>query len=141
METVVTINPEYNDDAINAFEGSEHDFVQYVTAYYLRFVMESNAMVNYNMEKKCSELSFDFNNDGVYDESPIAGDADCNGVPYEINDIYWTMQQIAESGAYGAGSTYFPTTAGDIDGNGKVDTNDLFDITYECALRGAGLKK
>ena len=51
------------------------------------------------------------------------------------------MQQIAESGAYGAGSTYFPTTAGDIDGNGKVDTNDLFDITYECALRGAGLKK
>lgn len=141
METVVTINPEYNDDAINAFEGSEHDFVQYVTAYYLRFVMESNAMVNYNMEKKCSELSFDFNNDGVYDESPIAGDADCNGVPYEINDIYWTMQQIAESGAYGAGSTYFPTAAGDIDGNGKVDTNDLFDITYECALRGAGLKK
>lgn len=141
METVVTINPEYNDDAINAFEGSEHDFVQYVTAYYLRFVMESNAMVNYNMEKKCSELSFDFNNDGVYDESPIAGDADCNGVPYEINDIYWTMRQIAESGAYGAGSTYFPTTAGDIDGNGKVDTNDLFDITYECALRGAGLKK
>ena len=141
METVVTINPEYNDDAINAFEGSEHDFVQYVTAYYLRFVMESNAMVNYNMEKKCSELSFDFNNDGVYDESPIAGDADCNGVPYEINDIYWTMHQIAESGAYGAGSTYFPTTAGDIDGNGKVDTNDLFDITYECALRGAGLKK
>ena len=141
METVVTINPEYNDDAINAFEGSEHDFVQYVTAYYLRFVMESNAMVNYNMEKKCSELSFDFNNDGVYDESPIAGDADCNGVPYEINDIYWTMRQIAESGAYGAGSTYFPTAAGDIDGNGKVDTNDLFDITYECALRGAGLKK
>ena len=110
METVVTINPEYNDDAINAFEGSEHDFVQYVTAYYLRFVMESNAMDNYNMEKKCSELSFDFNNDGVYDESPIAGDADCNGVPYEINDIYWTMQLIAESGAYGAGSTYFPTT-------------------------------
>ena len=54
METVVTINPEYNDDAINAFEGSEHDFVQYVTAYYLRFVMESNAMVNYNLEKKCS---------------------------------------------------------------------------------------
>lgn len=51
------------------------------------------------------------------------------------------MQQIAESGAYGAGSTYFPTAAGDIDGNGKVDTNDLFDITYECALRGAGLKK
>ena len=141
METVVTINPEYNDDAINAFEGSEHDFVQYVTAYYLRFVMESNAMVNYNMEKKCSELSFDFNNDGVYDESPIAGDADCNSVPYEINDIYWTMRQIAESGAYGAGSTYIPTAAGDIDGNGKVDTNDLFDITYECALRGAGLKK
>ena len=141
METVVTINPEYNDDAINAFEGSEHDFVQYVTAYYLQFVMESNAMVNYNMEKKCSELSFDFNNDGVYNESPIAGDADCNGVPYEINDIYWTMRQIAESGAYGAGSTYFPTAAGDIDGNGKVDTNDLFDITYECALRGAGLKK
>lgn len=112
METVVTINPEYNDDAINAFEGSEHDFVQYVTAYYLRFVMESNAMVNYNMEKKCSELSFDFNNDGVYDESPIAGDADCNGVPYEINDIYWTMQQIAESGAYGAGIAFAEIRSG-----------------------------
>ena len=86
-------------------------------------------------------MTYDCDGDGVYEQAPMAGDADGNGKPYEVNDVYWTMRHIAQCGAYGKGAVTIPTVAGDVDGDGDIDTSDLFDIMYECALRGAGLKK
>ena len=72
--------------------------------------------------------------------------ANGNGKPYEPNDIYWTALHIAKKAVIGHGSRRYyqgnvPNIEADTDNNGKIDTNDLFDIVYECALRGAGLKK
>ena len=84
--------------------------------------------------------------DGVYDDAPILGDADGDGVPYQPGDIYqilWHINDIAtsEHGVRRYNRGYVPNSEGDTDGNGVIDTCDLFDIVYECALRGAGLKK
>ena len=103
-------------------------------------------MLQFNTEKECSELVYDFDSDGVFDDVPILGDADGNGKPYEPSDIYWTARHIARMAVIGHGSRryyqgYVPNIEADTDNNGKIDTNDLFDIVYECALRGAGLKK
>ena len=73
------------------------------------------------------------------------GDADGDGVPYQPGDIYqilWHINDIAtsEHGVRRYNRGYVPNSEGDTDGNGVIDTCDLFDIVYECALRGAGLK-
>ena len=82
----------------------------------------------------------------VFDDAPMLGDADGNGRPYEPSDIYWTMMHIANKaiaphGARRYDQGYVPNVEADTDNDGKIDTSDLFDIMYECALRGAGLKK
>ena len=82
----------------------------------------------------------------MFDDAPMLGDADGDGKPYEPSDIYWTMLHIADKAitSHGARRYYrghVPNIEADTDNNGKIDTNDLFDIVYECALRGAGLKK
>ena len=88
----------------------------------------------------------DFDSEGVFDDAPMPGDAAGNGQPYEVNDIYWTMLHIADKAVaphsvrrYYRG--YVPNIEADTDNDGNIDTSDLFDIMYECALRGAGLKK
>ena len=66
--------------------------------------------------------------------------------PYEPSDIYWTMLHIADKAITSHGARryyqgYVPNIEADTDNDGNIDTSDLFDIMYECALRGAGLKK
>ena len=130
----------------DAFDGSYEEYLDWFGSYFINFVRSKDVLLQFNTEKKCSELVYDFDGDGVFDDAPMLGDADGNGKPYEPNDIYWTARHIARMAVIGHGSRryyqgYVPNIEADTDNNGKIDTNDLFDIVYECALRGAGLKK
>ena len=129
--------------------GGSHSYEEYLDwfgSYYINFIRSKNVLLQFNTEKGCSELVYDFDSDGVFDDAPMLGDADGNGKPYEDNDIYWTMLHIADKAVaphsvrrYYRG--YVPNIEADTDNDGNIDTSDLFDIMYECALRGAGLKK
>ena len=129
--------------------GGSHSYEEYLDwfgSYYINFIRSKNVLLQFNTEKGCSELVYDFDSDGVFDDAPMLGDADGNGKPYEGNDIYWTMLHIADKAVaphsvrrYYRG--YVPNIEADTDNDGNIDTSDLFDIMYECALRGAGLKK
>ena len=130
----------------DAFDGSHEEYLDWFGSYFINFVRSKDVLLQFNTEKECSELVYDFDSDGVFDDVPILGDADGNGKPYEPSDIYWTARHIARMAVIGHGSRryyqgYVPNIEADTDNNGKIDTNDLFDIVYECALRGAGLKK
>ena len=130
----------------DAFDGSHEEYLDWFGSYFINFVRSKDVLLQFNTEKECSELVYDFDGDGVFDDVPILGDADGNGKPYEPSDIYWTARHIARMAVIGHGSRryyqgYVPNIEADTDNNGKIDTNDLFDIVYECALRGAGLKK
>ena len=129
----------------DAFDGSYEEYLNWFGSYFINFVRSKDVLLQFNTEKECSELVYDFDGDGVFDDVPILGDADGNGKPYEPSDIYWTARHIARMAVIGHGSRryyqgYVPNIEADTDNNGKIDTNDLFDIVYECALRGAGLK-
>lgn len=130
----------------DAFDGSYEEYLNWFGSYFINFVRAKDVLLQFNTEKECSELVYDFDGDGVFDDAPMLGDADGNGKPYEPSDIYWTVRHIAAK-AVDDHSTrryyqgYVPNIEADTDNNGKIDTNDLFDIVYECALRGAGLKK
>ena len=129
----------------DAFDGSYEEYLDWFGSYFINFVRSKDVLLQFNTEKECSELVYDFDGDGVFDDAPMLGDADGDGKPYEPNDIYWTMRHIAAKAVIGHGSRryyqgYVPNIEADTDNNGKIDTNDLFDIVYECALRGAGLK-
>lgn len=129
----------------DAFDGSYEEYLDWFGSYFINFVRSKDVLLQFNTEKECSELVYDFDGDGVFDDAPMLGDADGNGKPYEPNDIYWTARHIAAKAVIGHGSRryyqgYVPNIEADTDNNGKIDTNDLFDIVYECALRGAGLK-
>ena len=129
----------------DAFDGSYEEYLDWFGSYFINFVRSKDVLLQFNTEKECSDLVYDFDGDGVFDDAPMLGDADGNGKPYEPNDIYWTMRHIAAKAVIGHGSRryyqgYVPNIEADTDNNGKIDTNDLFDIVYECALRGAGLK-
>ena len=129
--------------------GGSHSYEEYLDwfgSYYINFIRSKNVLLQFNTEKGCSELVYDFDSDGVFDDAPMLGDANGNGKPYEVNDIYWTMLHIADKAVaphsvrrYYRG--YVPNIEADTDNDGNIDTSDLFDIMYECALRGAGLKK
>ena len=129
--------------------GGSHSYEEYLDwfgSYYINFIRSKNVLLQFNTEKGCSELVYDFDSDGVFDDAPMLGDADGNGKPYEVNDIYWTTLHIADKAVaphsvrrYYRG--YVPNIEADTDNDGNIDTSDLFDIMYECALRGAGLKK
>jgi hypothetical protein len=130
----------------DAFDGSYEEYLDWFGSYFINFVRLKDVLLQFNTEKECSELVYDFDGDGVFDDAPMLGDADGNGKPYEPNDIYWTALHIAKKAVIGHGSRRYyqgnvPNIEADTDNNGKIDTNDLFDIVYECALRGAGLKK
>ena len=130
----------------DAFDGSYEEYLDWFGSYFINFVRSKDVLLQFNTEKECSELVYDFDGDGVFDDVPILGDADGNGKPYEPSDIYWTARHIARMAVIGHGSRRYyqgnvPNIEADTDNNGKIDTNDLFDIVYECALRGAGLKK
>ena len=130
----------------DAFDGSYEEYLDWFGSYFINFVRSKDVLLQFNTEKECSELVYDFDGDGVFDDAPMLGDADGNGKPYEPNDIYWTALHIAKKAVIGHGSRRYyqgnvPNIEADTDNNGKIDTNDLFDIVYECALRGAGLKK
>ena len=130
----------------DAFDGSYEEYLDWLGSYFINFVRSKDVLLQFNTEKECSELVYDFDGDGVFDDVPILGDADGNGKPYEPSDIYWTALHIAKKAVIGHGSRRYyqgnvPNIEADTDNNGKIDTNDLFDIVYECALRGAGLKK
>ena len=130
----------------DAFDGSYEEYLDWLGSYFINFVRSKDVLLQFNTEKECSELVYDFDGDGVFDDAPMLGDADGNGKPYEPNDIYWTALHIAKKAVIGHGSRRYyqgnvPNIEADTDNNGKIDTNDLFDIVYECALRGAGLKK
>ena len=145
-EVLVQAIPTVAQKDIDAFDGSHEEFLDWFGSYFINFVRSKDVLLQFNTEKECSELVYDFDDDGVYDDAPMLGDADGNGKPYEPNDIYWTALHIAEKAVIGHGSRryyqgYVPNIEADTDNNGKIDTNDLFDIVYECALRGAGLKK
>ena len=129
----------------DAFDGSYEEYLDWFGSYFINFVRSKDVLLQFNTEKERSELVYDFDGDGVFDDAPMLGDADGNGKPYEPNDIYWTARHIAAKAVIGHGSRryyqgYVPNIEADTDNNGKIDTNDLFDIVYECALRGAGLK-
>ena len=121
--------------------GGSHSYEEYLDwfgSYYINFIRSKNVLLQFNTEKGCSELVYDFDSDGVFDDAPMLGDADGNGKPYEVNDIYWTMLHIADKAVaphsvrrYYRG--YVPNIEADTDNDGN--------IMYECALRGAGLKK
>ena len=145
-EVLVQAIPTVAQKDIDAFDGSHEEFLDWFGSYFINFVRSKDVLLQFNTEKECSELVYDFDGDGVFDDAPMLGDADGNGKPYEPNDIYWTMRHIAAKAVIGHGSRryyqgYVPNIEADTDNNGKIDTNDLFDIVYECALRGAGLKK
>ena len=145
-EVLVQAIPTVAQKDIDAFDGSHEEFLDWFGSYFINFVRSKDVLLQFNTEKECSELVYDFDGDGVFDDAPMLGDADGNGKPYEPNDIYWTTLHIAEKAVIGHGSRryyqgYVPNIEADTDNNGKIDTNDLFDIVYECALRGAGLKK
>ena len=130
----------------DAFDGSYEEYLDWFGSYFINFVRSKDVLLQFNTEKECSELVYDFDGDGVFDDAPMLGDADGDGKPYEPSDIYWTVRHIAAKAVddystrrYYQG--YVPNIEADTDNNGKIDTNDLFDIVYECALRGAGLKK
>ena len=129
----------------DAFDGSYEEYLDWFGSYFINFVRSKDVLLQFNTEKECSELVYDFDGDGVFDDAPMLGDADGDGKPYEPSDIYWTARHIARM-AVDDHSTrryfkgYVPNIEADTDNNGKIDTNDLFDIVYECALRGAGLK-
>ena len=129
----------------DAFDGSYEEYLDWFGSYFINFVRAKDVLLQFNTEKECSELVYDFDGDGVFDDAPMLGDADGDGKPYEPSDIYWTARHIARM-AVDDHSTrryfkgYVPNIEADTDNNGKIDTNDLFDIVYECALRGAGLK-
>ena len=129
----------------DAFDGSYEEYLDWFGSYFINFVRAKDVLLQFNTEKECSELVYDFDGDGVFDDAPMLGDADGNGKPYEPSDIYWTARHIAAK-AVDDHSTrryyqgYVPNIEADTDNNGKIDTNDLFGIVYECALRGAGLK-
>ena len=130
----------------DAFDGSYEEYLDWFGSYFINFVRSKDVLLQFNTEKECSELVYDFDGNGVFDDAPMLGDADGNGKPYEPNDIYWTALHIAKKAVIGHGSRRYyqgnvPNIEADTDNNGKIDTNDLFDIVYECALRGAGLKK
>ena len=131
-----------------SFGGSDsyEEYLDWFGSYYINFIRSKNVLLQFNTEKGCSELVYDFDSDGVFDDAPMLGDADGNGKPYEVNDIYWTMLHIADKAVaphsvrrYYRG--YVPNIEADTDNDGNIDTSDLFDIMYACALRGAGLKK
>ena len=130
----------------DAFDGSYEEYLDWLGSYFINFVRSKDVLLQFNTEKECSELVYDFDGDGVFDDVPILGDADGNGKPYEPSDIYWTARHIARMAVIGHGSRryyqgYVPNIEADTDNDGNIDTSDLFDIMYECALRGAGLKK
>ena len=145
-EVLVQAIPTVAQKDIDAFDGSHEEFLDWFGSYFINFVRSKDVLLQFNTEKECSELVYDFDGDGVYDDAPMLGDADGSGKSYEPNDIYWTALHIADKAVIGHGSRryyqgYVPNIEADTDNNGKIDTNDLFDIVYECALRGAGLKK
>ena len=130
----------------DAFDGSYEEYLDWFGSYFISFVRSKDVLLQFNTEKECSELVYDFDGDGVFDDAPMLGDADGNGKPYEPSDIYWTMLHIARKAVDGHSTRrYFkgcvPNIEADTDNDGNIDTSDLFDIMYECALRGAGLKK
>ena len=145
-EVLVQAIPTVAQKDIDAFDGSHEEFLDWFGSYFINFVRSKDVLLQFNTEKECSELVYDFDGDGVFDDAPMLGDADGNGKPYEPNDIYWTMLHIADKAVIGHGSRryyqgYVPNIEADTDNDGNIDTSDLFDIMYECALRGAGLKK
>ena len=145
-EVYVQTLPVVSQKEQDAFDGSEEEYFDWFGNYFTNFIRSKDVLLQFNTEKECSELLYDFDGDGVFSDAPLLGDADGNGIPYEPTDIYWIMYHIASKAVaipgvrrYDRG--YVPNSEGDTDNNGKIDTNDLFDIVYECALRGAGLKK
>ncbi|WP_456112687.1 hypothetical protein [Ruminococcus sp.] len=145
-EVYVQTSPISAQKDIDAFDGDDEEFLDWIGSYFINFVRSKDVLLQFNTEKECSELVYDFDGDGVFDDTPMLGDADGNGKPYEVSDIYWTMVHIANKAVTPHGARryyrgYVPNIEADTDNNGKIDTNDLFDIVYECALRGAGLKK
>ena len=145
-EVYVQTHPNVAQKDIDAFDGDYEEFLDWFGSYFINFVRSKDVLLQFNTEKECSELVYDFDGDGVFDDAPILGDTDGNGKPYEVSDIYWTMLHIARKAVIDHSSRryyqgYVPNIEADTDNNGKIDTNDLFDIVYECALRGAGLKK
>ena len=145
-EVLVQAIPTVAQKDIDAFDGSHEEFLDWFGSYFINFVRSKDVLLQFNTEKECSELVYDFDGDGVFDDAPMLGDADGDGKPYEPNDIYWTALHIAEKAVIGHGSRryyqgYVPNIEADTDNDGNIDTSDLFDIMYECALRGAGLKK
>ena len=125
---------------------SYEEFLDWVGSYFINFIRSKDVLLQFNTEKECSELVYDFDGDGVFDDAPMLGDTDGDGKPYEPSDIYWTMLHIADKAITSHGTKryyqgYVPNIEADTDNDGKIDTSDLFDIMYECALRGAGLKK
>ena len=125
---------------------SYEEFLDWVGSYFINFIRSKDVLLQFNTEKECSELVYDFDGDGVFDDAPMLGDTDGNGKPYEPSDIYWTMLHLADKAITSHGTKryyqgYVPNIEADTDNDGKIDTSDLFDIMYECALRGAGLKK
>ena len=145
-EVYVQTLPVVSQKEQDAFDGSEEEYFDWFGNYFTNFIRSKDVLLQFNTEKECSELLYDFDGDGVFSDAPLLGDADGNGIPYEPTDIYWIMYHIASKAVaipgvrrYDRG--YVPNSEGDTDNNGKIDTNDLFEIVYECALRGAGLKK
>ena len=144
-EIFVQALPMATQKCIDEFDGTWEEFLNWFGSYFFNFVRSKDALLQFNTKDECSELLYDFDGDGVYDDAPILGDADGDGVPYQPGDIYqilWHINDIAtsEHGVRRYNRGYVPNSEGDTDGNGVIDTCDLFDIVYECALRGAGLK-
>ena len=86
----------------DAFDGSHEEYLDWFGSYFINFVRSKDVLLQFNTEKECSELVYDFDSDGVFDDVPILGDADGNGKPYEPSDIYWTARHIARMAFFSA---------------------------------------
>ncbi|ERJ97093.1 hypothetical protein RUMCAL_00531, partial [Ruminococcus callidus ATCC 27760] len=60
----------------DAFDGSHEEYLDWFGSYFINFVRSKDVLLQFNTEKECSELVYDFDSDGVFDDVPILGDAD-----------------------------------------------------------------
>ena len=118
-EIFVQALPMATQKCIDEFDGTWEEFLNWFGSYFFNFVRSKDALLQFNTKDECSELLYDFDGDGVYDDAPILGDADGDGVPYQPGDIYqilWHINDIAtsEHGVRRYNRGYVPNSEGEI---------------------------
>ena len=50
----------------DAFDGSYEEYLDWFGSYFINFVRAKDVLLQFNTEKECSELVYDFDGDGVF---------------------------------------------------------------------------